>query len=74
LPWLNGPSAFNDSFRCALRSTASQVCEVDLAFAGKGADIKGRIESIRQQVEEATSEYDKEKLQELIVKKTPRWS
>jgi chaperonin GroEL len=28
--------------------------------AGKGADIKGRIESIRQQVEEATSDYDKE--------------
>ena len=29
--------------------------------AGKSVDIKGRIESIRQQVEEATSDYDKEK-------------
>jgi chaperonin GroEL len=36
--------------------------------AGKSADIKGRIESIRQQVEEATSNYDKEKLQERVAK------
>src|SRR5262247_1003405 len=35
---------------------------------GKGADIKARIESIRQQVEEATSDYDKEKLQERVAK------
>ncbi len=36
--------------------------------AGKQADIKGRIESIRQQIEEATSDYDKEKLQERVAK------
>jgi len=36
--------------------------------AGKGADIKARIESIRQQIEEATSDYDKEKLQERVAK------
>ncbi len=36
--------------------------------AGKQADIKARIESIRQQVEEATSDYDKEKLQERVAK------
>ena len=36
--------------------------------AGKAAEIKGRIESIRQQVEEATSDYDKEKLQERVAK------
>ncbi len=35
---------------------------------GKQADIKGRIESIRQQIEEATSDYDKEKLQERVAK------
>ncbi len=35
---------------------------------GKAADIKARIESIRQQVEEATSDYDKEKLQERVAK------
>ena len=36
--------------------------------AGKAADIKGRVESIRQQIEEATSDYDKEKLQERVAK------
>ncbi|HKF97613.1 MAG TPA: chaperonin GroEL [Steroidobacteraceae bacterium] len=36
--------------------------------AGKGTDIKARIESIRQQAEEATSDYDKEKLQERVAK------
>jgi chaperonin GroEL len=36
--------------------------------AGKQSDIKGRIESIRQQIEEATSDYDKEKLQERVAK------
>jgi chaperonin GroEL len=36
--------------------------------AGKGTDIKARIESIRQQIEEATSDYDKEKLQERVAK------
>ena len=36
--------------------------------AGKPSDIKARIESIRRQVEEATSDYDKEKLQERVAK------
>ena len=36
--------------------------------AGKASEIKGRIESIRQQIEEATSDYDKEKLQERVAK------
>ena len=36
--------------------------------AGKATDIKARIESIRQQAEEATSDYDKEKLQERVAK------
>ena len=36
--------------------------------AGKAADIKARVESIRQQIEEATSDYDKEKLQERVAK------
>jgi chaperonin GroEL len=35
---------------------------------GKASDIKARIESIRQQIEEATSDYDKEKLQERVAK------
>jgi len=36
--------------------------------AGKPADIKGRVEQIRAQVEEATSDYDREKLQERVAK------
>src|SRR6266550_443193 len=35
---------------------------------GKSSEIKARIESIRQQAEEATSDYDKEKLQERVAK------
>src|SRR5260221_6053677 len=36
--------------------------------AGKHTDIKGRVESMRPQIEEATSDYDKEKLQERVAK------
>jgi chaperonin GroEL len=36
--------------------------------AGKSADIKARVASIRQQIEESTSDYDKEKLQERVAK------
>jgi len=36
--------------------------------AGKGSDIKARVSTIRQQIEEATSDYDKEKLQERVAK------
>jgi chaperonin GroEL len=36
--------------------------------AGKPSDIKARIAQIRQQAEEATSDYDKEKLQERVAK------
>ena len=36
--------------------------------AGSEADIKGRCEQIRAQVEETTSDYDKEKLQERLAK------
>ena len=35
---------------------------------GKNADIKARVEQIRKQIEEATSDYDKEKLQERVAK------
>ncbi|MBF8270440.1 MAG: groL, partial [Gammaproteobacteria bacterium] len=36
--------------------------------AGKKADIEGRIKQIRQQIEDSTSDYDKEKLQERVAK------
>ena len=35
---------------------------------GKASDIKARVEQIRQQIEDATSDYDKEKLQERVAK------
>ncbi|MFQ5714512.1 MAG: chaperonin GroEL [Candidatus Scalinduaceae bacterium] len=38
--------------------------------AGKKADIKGRISQIRNQIEQSTSDYDKEKLQERLAKLT----
>jgi chaperonin GroEL len=36
--------------------------------AGKTSDIKGRIESIKRQIENTTSDYDGEKLQERLAK------
>ncbi|OOG23213.1 chaperonin GroL [Thioalkalivibrio denitrificans] len=36
--------------------------------AGKHDDIKARVEQIRAQIEDATSDYDKEKLQERVAK------
>jgi chaperonin GroEL len=36
--------------------------------AGKKADIEGRVKTIRAQIEETTSDYDKEKLQERLAK------
>ncbi len=36
--------------------------------AGKSADIKGRINAIRNQIESTTSDYDREKLQERLAK------
>jgi chaperonin GroEL len=35
---------------------------------GKAAEIEGRVKQIRRQVEETTSDYDKEKLQERLAK------
>jgi chaperonin GroEL len=35
---------------------------------GKAADIKARVDQIRKQIEDATSDYDKEKLQERVAK------
>lgn len=35
---------------------------------GRNEDIKGRVEQIRKQIEDATSDYDREKLQERVAK------
>jgi chaperonin GroEL len=39
-----------------------------VAGAGKSSEIEGRIKQLRVQVEETTSDYDKEKLQERLAK------
>jgi len=36
--------------------------------AGKSSDIKARIDAIKQQIEDTTSDYDREKLQERLAK------
>ncbi|MGZ8900503.1 MAG: chaperonin GroEL, partial [Limisphaerales bacterium] len=36
--------------------------------AGKGSEIQGRVNQIRRQIEESTSDYDREKLQERLAK------
>ena len=36
--------------------------------AGKTKAIEGRVNQIRQQIEESTSDYDREKLQERVAK------
>ena len=40
----------------------------DIIATLKKNDIKGRIETIRRQIEETTSDYDREKLQERLAK------
>jgi len=36
--------------------------------SGKGSDIEGRVKTLRAQIEETTSDYDREKLQERLAK------
>ncbi len=52
----------------AKRITIDKDNTVIVDGAGKKADIKGRIETLRRQVEETSSDYDREKLQERLAK------
>jgi len=52
----------------AKRVTVSKENTTIVGGAGTSDDIKGRVEQIRVQIEEATSDYDKEKLQERMAK------
>jgi chaperonin GroEL len=52
----------------AKRLTISKDDTTIVEGAGKAADIKARIAQIRRQIEDTTSEYDKEKLQERLAK------
>ncbi len=57
----------SDLGRCK-RVTIDKENTTIVEGAGKGADIKGRIAQIRHQIEETTSDYDREKLQERLAK------
>jgi len=52
----------------AKKVTVSKENTTIVDGAGKKADIEARIKQIKAQIEEATSDYDKEKLQERVAK------
>ncbi|NNC72659.1 MAG: chaperonin GroEL [Sphingomonadaceae bacterium] len=52
----------------AKRVTIDKDNTVIVDGAGDSKSIKGRVEAIRQQIENTTSDYDKEKLQERLAK------
>ncbi len=52
----------------AKRITVDKENTTIVEGAGKTSDIKARIEQIKRQIEETTSDYDREKLQERLAK------
>ncbi|HOX10234.1 MAG TPA: chaperonin GroEL [Candidatus Omnitrophota bacterium] len=52
----------------AKRVTVDKENTTIVEGAGKGSDIKGRIEQIKSQISKSDSDYDKEKLQERLAK------
>jgi len=58
---------FADLGRAAKVTVDKDNCTI-VEGAGKGNDIKGRIEQIRHQIEVTTSDYDREKLEERLAK------
>ncbi len=52
----------------AKRITVDKENTTIVEGAGKGADIQGRVKQIRRQIDETTSDYDREKLQERLAK------
>ena len=54
----------------AKRITIGKENTTIIEGAGKKSDIQGRISQIRNQIEQTTSDYDKEKLQERLAKLT----
>jgi len=52
----------------AKRITVSKENTTIVDGAGQASDIEGRVTQIRVQIEEATSDYDREKLQERVAK------
>src|SRR6266513_156550 len=46
----------------------NQLATTMVAGFGKVGEVQGRVNQIRRQIEETTSDYDKEKLQERLAK------
>ena len=46
---------------------AKETCTI-IEGAGKSSDIKGRIEAIKNEIDQTTSDYDREKLEERLAK------
>ena len=57
-----------DDLGTAKRVVITKEDTTIIGGAGKREDIEGRIQQIRKQIEESTSDYDKEKLQERLAK------
>ena len=57
-----------DQLGQAKRVTVDKENTTIIDGAGKKADVKGRVEQIRRQIEETSSDYDREKLQERLAK------
>jgi chaperonin GroEL len=52
----------------AKRVTVGKESTTIMEGAGKTSDIQGRVKQVRRQIEETTSDYDREKLQERLAK------
>ena len=61
-------SATIEHLGTAKKVTVGKENTVIVDGAGSKADIEARVESINRQIEESTSDYDKEKLQERVAK------
>lgn len=57
-----------DDMGTAKRVTVDKDNTLIIDGAGNKADIKARVDQIRTQIEQATSDYDKEKMQERVAK------
>ena len=57
-----------DDLGNAKKVTITKDATVIVDGAGSKADIEARVEQVRKQADEATSDYDKEKLQERVAK------
>ena len=65
---LNLEKAGLDDLGSAKRIQITKENTTIIDGAGKTADIEGRVTQIRQQIEDSTSDYDTEKLQERVAK------